>query len=172
VDPATVKLTKPVDSTSVTMPAVSQPLETAPATYNVTIAFSGQSMKMESTNTVADAGGTLTVTETMKMPQGEASDVSSIDKSTLAVRTREIKQGPMSVTLAFDGGKATGTAVMSGPSSRSRWTWAVRFADGPATFRSVAALPLKDGYTATFRNFNVMKRKSSLKQAKVIAAET
>ena len=43
-------------------------------------------MKMESTNTVTDAGGTLTVTETMKTPQGEASDVSAIDKATLAVK--------------------------------------------------------------------------------------
>ena len=172
VDPATVKLTKAVDSASVKLPAVAQPLETAPATYNVTIALNGQSMKMESTNTVTDAGGTLTVTETMKTPQGDASDVSAIDKTTLAVRTREIKQGPMSVTLAFEGGKATGTAAMGGPAqSISMDTGGPLFADGPATFRSVAALPLKDGYTVTFRNFDVMKRKSSLKQAKVIASE-
>jgi hypothetical protein len=151
---------------------VSQPLEIAPATYNVTIALNGQSMKMESTNTVSDAGGTLTVTETMKTPQGDASDVSAIDTTTLAVRTREIKQGPMSVTLAFEGGKATGTAAMGGPAQPiSMDTGGPLFADGPAAFRSVAALPLKDGYTVTFRNFDVMKRKPSLKQAKVIATE-
>ena len=45
------------------------------------------------------------------------------------------------------------------------------FADGPATFRSIAALPLKDGYSATFRNFDVRKHKASLKQVKVSAAE-
>ena len=154
------------------MPAPSQPLEMAPATYAVTIALGGQSMKMESTNTVTDAGGTLTVTETMKTPQGEMSDVSAIDKATLAVRTREIKQGPMSVTLAFDGGKATGTAAMGGPAQPIAVdTGGPLFADGPAAFRSVAALPLKDGYTVTFRNFDVMKRKASLKQAKVVAIE-
>jgi hypothetical protein len=89
--------------------------ETAPATYAVTIALGAQSMKMESTNTVTEPGNTLTVTETMKTPQGEMSDASAIDKATLAVRTREIKQGPMAVTLAFEGGKATGTAAMGGP---------------------------------------------------------
>ena len=172
VDPNTVTLTKPMDSTSVKLPAVSQPLEMAPATYNVTIALGGQSMKMESTNTVTDAGGTLTVTEMMKTPQGEMSDVSTIDKGTLAVLTREMKQGPMSVTLAFEGGKATGTAAMGGPAqSIAMDTGGPLFADGPATFRSMAALPLKDGYTVIFRNFDVMKRKSSLKQAKVIATE-
>ena len=172
VDPATVQLTRPVDATSVTLPAPSQPLETGPATYAVTIAFGGQSMKMESTNTVTDAGSTLNVSETMKTPQGEVSDAAAIDKATLAVRTREIKQGPMSITLAFEGGKATGTAAMGGPAQPiAADAGGPLFADGPATFRSVAALPLKAGYTATFRNFDVMKRKSSLKQATVIAME-
>jgi hypothetical protein len=45
------------------------------------------------------------------------------------------------------------------------------FADGPATFRSIAALPLKDGYTLTYRNFDMMKQKGSLKQLKVSAVE-
>ena len=45
------------------------------------------------------------------------------------------------------------------------------FADGPAAFRSVAALPLKDGYTVTFRNFDPTKQKASLKQAKVVGTE-
>ena len=92
-----------------------------------------------------------------------------IDKTTLAVRTREIKQGPMSMTLTFDGGKATGTAAMGGPAKPiSADTGGTLFADGAGAFRSVAALPLKEGYTVTFRNFDVMKQKASLKQAKVI----
>jgi len=172
VDPATVKLVKPVESSAVTMPAPAQPMETGPASYAVTIALGGQSMKLESSNTVTDAGGTLTVTETMKTPQGEVSDVSAIDKTTLAVKTREIKQGPMSMTVAFEGGKATGTAAMGGPAQPvSADTGGPLFADGPATFRSVAALPLKDGYTVTFRNFDMMRRKGSLKQARVVGSE-
>ncbi len=172
VDPATVKLAKPLDPTAVTMPTPSQPLEMAPATYSVTIALSGQSMKMESTNTVTDAGGTLTVTETAKMPQGEMSDVGVIDKATLAVKSREIKQGPMTVTLAFDGAKATGTAAMGGAAQPIDIDMGGPvFADGPGALRSIAALPLKEGYTLTFRNFDVMKRKSALKQLKVAAME-
>jgi dipeptidyl aminopeptidase/acylaminoacyl peptidase len=172
VDPATVKLAKPVDAASVTMPTPSQPLETAPATYAVTIALGAQSMKMESSNTVADAGGTLTVTETMKTPQGEATDVSALDKSSLAVKSREIKQGPMAVTVKFDGAKATGTAAMGGPAQPIDIDMGGPiFADGPAAYRTIAALPLKDGYTLTFRNFDVMKRKSAVKQLKVGAIE-
>jgi len=112
------------------------------------------------------------VTETMKMPQGEATEVSALDKATLAVRTREIKQGPMLVSLTFEGGKATGSAAMGGPAQAiAADTGGPLFADGSATFRSVAALPLKDGYSVTFRNFDLIKRKASLKQAKVVAME-
>jgi dipeptidyl aminopeptidase/acylaminoacyl peptidase len=172
VDPATVKLVKPVESSGVTMPAPSHPLEMAPASYAVTIALGGQSMKLETTNTVTEAGGTLTVTETMKTPQGDATDVTAIDKTTLAVKTREIKQGPMVMTLAFAGGKATGTAAMNGPAQPvSADTGGPLFADGTAAFRSLAALPLKEGYTVTFRNFNMTKNKPSLKQARVVGSE-
>jgi dipeptidyl aminopeptidase/acylaminoacyl peptidase len=172
VDPSTVKLVKPVDTKTVTMPAPSHPIESAPANYAVTISLGAQSMKMESTNTVAESGGTITVTESMKTPQGEVSDVSALDKATLAVKTREVKQGPMVVTLTFDGGKATGSAAMGGPAQPiSADTGGPIFADGPATFRSIAALPLKEGYTTTFRNFDAMKRKAGVKQAKVIGLE-
>jgi hypothetical protein len=45
------------------------------------------------------------------------------------------------------------------------------FADGSGTFRSIAALPLKEGYSLTFRNFDVRKQKATLKQLTVSAAE-
>jgi hypothetical protein len=61
---------------------------------------------------------------------------------------------------------------MGGPAQTiSADTGGSLFADGPAAFRSVAALPLKEGYTVTFRNFDAMKQKASLKQAKVVALE-
>ena len=50
----------------------------------------------------------------MKTPQGELVDASAIDKTTLTVRSREIKQGPTQIKLSFDGGKAPGTMAMGG----------------------------------------------------------
>ena len=41
------------------------------------------------------------------------------------------------------------------------------FADGAGAYPSIAALPLKEGYTTTFRNFDVLKQKVTVKQAKV-----
>ena len=98
--------------------------------------------------------------------------MTALDKSTLAVKSREIKQGPMSMSVTFAGAKATGTAAMGGPAQKIDVDMGgPLFADGPATFRSIAALPLKDGYTLTFRNFDMMKQKGSLKQLKVGAVE-
>ena len=50
--------------------------------------------------------------------------------------------------------------------SRSRSTSAARSSPtAPARSASLAALPLADGYTVTFRNFDVLKQKVALKQA-------
>ena len=48
-----------------------------------------------------------------------------------------------------------------------------RRADEPdATYRrAIAALPLKEGYSTTFRNFDVMRQKVTIKQAKVTGIE-
>ena len=45
------------------------------------------------------------------------------------------------------------------------------FADGAGASGVLATLPLAEGYTATFRNFDVQKQKASLKQVKVLGAE-
>ena len=173
VDPKTVTLAKAVDAGSVKAPQPTQPLEAAPAAYAVTITLGPQSMKMESLNTVAESANTLVVTETMKTAQGEASDSTVLDKATLVPRSREVKQGPIAIKIAFDGTKATGTVAMNAPEKPvAADTGGALFADGPGAFRSIAALPLKEGYTTTFRNFDIQKLKGHVKQATVGAAES
>ena len=48
-------------------------------------------------------------------PTGEAVDTVTVEKGTLFVRKRSIKQGPVAIELSFEGGKATGTMAMGGP---------------------------------------------------------
>jgi len=40
------------------------------------------------------------------------------------------------------------------------------FADGAGAFEVIASLPLADGYSLTFRNFDVLKQKPQMKQLK------
>src|SRR5262249_11915377 len=46
------------------------------------------------------------------------------------------------------------------------------FADGAGTYDVIASLPLANGYSLSFRNFDVMKQKPQLKQLKVIGSES
>ena len=45
------------------------------------------------------------------------------------------------------------------------------FADGAGNMNAVACLPLAEGYSATFRNFDVQKSKATLRQLKVVGSE-
>ena len=46
------------------------------------------------------------------------------------------------------------------------------FADGAGAYDVVASLPLVDGYSLSFRNFDVMKQKPQMKQLKVVGTES
>ena len=46
------------------------------------------------------------------------------------------------------------------------------FADGAGAFDVIASLPLADGYSLSFRNFDVQKQKPQIKQLKVIGSES
>ena len=46
------------------------------------------------------------------------------------------------------------------------------FADGAGTFQVLAALPLADGYSLNFRNFDVQAQKPQIKQLKVVGSES
>ena len=123
-------------------------------------------------NTVGADGNTWVVTDTAKMPMGEAVDVTTVEKGTLAPVKRTIRQGPVSIEVAFANGKATGTMAMGAePKPVSADLGGPLFAEGTAAHVSIAALPLAEGYTATYRNFDVQKQKAVLKQAKVAGAE-
>jgi hypothetical protein len=45
------------------------------------------------------------------------------------------------------------------------------FADGPGALQVIATLPLAEGYSATYRNFDVQKQKLKLMQLKVTGSE-
>jgi hypothetical protein len=46
------------------------------------------------------------------------------------------------------------------------------FADGAGAFDVIAALPLAEGYSAAFRNFDVRRQKVEIKQLKVVGTES
>jgi dipeptidyl aminopeptidase/acylaminoacyl peptidase len=172
VDPKTVVLSKAVDAAAVGVPKVTGSLHAGSSSYQGKIEAGGQTMPMTVTQVVEDRGATWVVTGTAKMPMGDAVDVTTFDKATLVLRKRSIKQGPATIELAFEGGKATGTVAMGGdPKAVSVDLGGDLFADGVGAHEAIGALPLAEGYSATFRNFDVRQQKVQLKQAKVAGAE-
>jgi dipeptidyl aminopeptidase/acylaminoacyl peptidase len=172
VDPKTVVLAAKLDPAGVGAPKPATDLAAATMSYQGTLSVGGQTMPIAVSRSIKEEGGAWSVTDTVKLPMGEVSDSSTMEKGTLVVTKRSLKQGPVEIEVAFKDGKATGTMSMNGESHPvAADLGGVLFADGPGMGDTLAHLPLADGYTTTFRNFDVQKQKVALKQMKVVAAE-
>ncbi len=172
VDPKTVVIAKKADAASVGVPKpVAQPTAGV-FTYAGTIAMGPQSLAISSVRTVREEGGCWVVTETTKMPMGEAVDTTTMAKDSLAPQKRLVKQGPVTIDLAYEGTKANGTMAMGGdPKPFSIELGGGTYAEGSGSQDALACLPLAEGYTVTFRNVDLRRQKVQLKQAKVLGQE-
>jgi len=174
VDPKTVVLAKKMDapSTAAASPKPSADLTPGTSTYKGSLAAGGQSMAMDLTRTVKDSSGVWLVTETAVLPMGTMSDEATLDKGTLLLRKRVIHQGPAVVQISFADNKATGTMSMNGQDRPiTADIGGSLFADGAGASDVIAALPIADGYTTTFRNFDIMSQKVNPRQLKVVGTE-
>jgi dipeptidyl aminopeptidase/acylaminoacyl peptidase len=173
VDPKTVKLSRKVEVAS-TAPKPAVDLTTGTATYKAKIEVGGQTIPMDITRTTTDVNGAWVVTENSQMgAMGSMSDEATIDKGTLLLRKRVIHQGPAVVDVSFADNKATGKLSMNGQDKPiAADLGGSLFADGPGGNDVVAALPLAEGYTTTFRNFDIMSQQVKPRQLKVTGSET
>ena len=172
VDPKTVTMPKMMSSTSeVPKPAV----DLRPGTYNykASIAIQGQEIPLTLKTDIKEENGAWTVNETAQTPQGEITDISTIEKGSLLLKRRMIKQGPMTIEMDVTPNKLSGSTTMSGQSKPiDADPGGALFADGAGTFEVIASLPLADGYSLSYRNFDVQKQKPQIKQLKVVGTES
>ena len=171
VDPKTVKLSRKIEVPT-NAPKPSAELIPGTITYKARLEAGGQTLPMDITRTVKDLNGAWVVTETSVMPMGTMQDEATIDKGTLQLRKRSIHQGPAVVEVAFADNKATGKMSMNGQDRPiTADLGGALFADGPGANDVVAALPLAEGYTTSFRNFDLMSQKVQMRQLKVLGSE-
>ena len=117
-------------------------------------------MNLDIAVTVKEDGGSWVATEVAKTPMGDVTDQTTIEKGTLVVKKRSIKQGPMAIDLSFDNNKATGTMARGDQSKPvDADLGGALFADGAGTHEVMATLPLAEGYETTFRNFDLQTQK-------------
>jgi dipeptidyl aminopeptidase/acylaminoacyl peptidase len=172
VDVKTVTLPKKVETSSA-LPKPAVDLQTGTANYKASIAAGGQTIPLTIKREIKDENGAWTVNETALTPQGEIADTSTIEKGTLLLKRRLIKQGPMTIDIDVKPDKISGSMTMNGEAKPiNADTGGTLFADGAGSYDVIAALPLADGYSLSFRNFDVMKQKPQLKQLKVVGSES
>jgi hypothetical protein len=169
----TVALAKKVDAASVGAPKPASDLRLGALTYKGKIEVAGQTIPLDVTSEVTEEGGAWVVTDRAKSPAfGEAVDATTVEKGTLLVLKRAIKQGPVAIDFAVKDGKATGSMNLpSGAKPVSMDLGGPLFADGGGTLQCFAALPLAEGYVTTFRNFVLQSNKVKLMQLKVVGVE-
>ena len=173
VDPKTVKLAKTVDATAVGAPKPVTDLHPGDYHYQAKLAMGGQEMAMKMSLAIKEEGGTWNTTATMETPMGEATDTAILDKGSLTVRKRSVKQGPSSIDLDFTGNKAQGTISVNGQQKpMSLDLGGPLFADSNGSVQAIGCLPLADGYSTTFRNLDLMKQKVKLMALKVTGSES
>ena len=173
VDVKTVTLPMKAEATASSDPKPAVDLTAGASNRKATIAMGSTNIPLTMKTEIKEQGNSWILTETAQTPQGELSDVSTVDKGTLQLTHRTINQGPVVIDIDFKGNKAKGTMTMNGQSQPiDADLGGAIFADGGGAFEVMAALPLAPGYAVNFRNFDVQKQKAQLKQLKVVGAES
>jgi dipeptidyl aminopeptidase/acylaminoacyl peptidase len=173
VDVKTVTLPKQIEISSNEVPKPAMDLKAGTSSYKAQIEAGGQTIPLTMKTEIKEENGSWMVYGTAVLPQGEMSDTSTIEKGSLLLKRRSIKQGPMVVELAVHGNKASGSVTMNGQARPIDVDLGgVLIADGAGRFEVIAALPLTVGYSTAFRNFDIQKQKPELKQLKVTGTES
>jgi Protein of unknown function (DUF3108) len=129
-------------------------------------------MSMKVSTNIQDGAGSWTATDQMDMPQGSATDTATLEKGSLLLMKRSVRQGPVSIDLDFAGNKAAGKMSTNGQDRPIAVDLGgPLFADAAGADQVIACLPLAEGYSTTFRNFDVQTQKVKLLQLTVAGKE-
>jgi len=160
VDPKTVVLAKKIDPNAVSAPKPAMDLAAGTYKYQVTIQIGGQQMNMKVSTAIEDLRGSWVATDEMDTPQGSVTDMATLEKGSLLLLKRNIKQGPAIIDLDFSGNKAVGKMSMNGQDHAIDVDLGgPLFADAAGGNQAISCLPLAEGYSTTFRNFDVQTQK-------------
>jgi hypothetical protein len=100
-------------------------------------------------------------------------EITTVEKGTLIARKLNLKQGQVAIDLNFGGDKAVGNMNVNGQDRPvSVDLGGPLFAVAAGSKQSISCLPLAEGYSTKFRNFDVQKQKVELMQLKVSGIET
>jgi dipeptidyl aminopeptidase/acylaminoacyl peptidase len=152
VDPKTVVISKKVDASTVGVPKVTANLKAGAYKYDAKLAIGGQQMALKLSTTIQDGGGDWTVVENIETPMGAMLDTTTLEKTSLTLRKRTVEGG----------GEQPVSADLDG----------TIFADGAGANFVIGCLPLAEGYTTVYRNFDLEKQRVKVMQLEVAGSES
>lgn len=171
IDVNTVTLPK-IESAVITVPKPAVDLTPGIFSYKANLEVGGQSIPLSVKTEIKEENGSWVVTETAQTPQGEISDKATIEKGSLLLQHRAIRQGPVEIDLTLKDGKASGTMIVGGQSRPINVDLeGGLFADGAGAYNVIAALPLAEGYRVSFRNLDVQSHKLKVRNLTVVGME-
>jgi hypothetical protein len=173
VDPKTVVVAKKADPSRVGVPKAAVDLRPGTYKYKAKLAMGGQEMALDSSTTIKEENGAWTATATLNTPNGQVLVTSTLEKGSLIVRNVNVTQPGGGVKVEFKDNKATGNMNLNGQDRPvAADLGGPLFADAAGSDEAIACLPLAEGYSTTFRNFDIFKQKEKLLQLKVAGAES
>ncbi|HXK60786.1 MAG TPA: DUF3108 domain-containing protein, partial [Acidobacteriota bacterium] len=113
------------------------------------------------------------VSDLITLPMVEMSDASVLDKNDLTLLKRAVKQGPVTIETAFRDNRVQGKMNMGNGQEQpiDADVGGALFADGAGFQFVIAALPLAEGYSTTYRNFDLQQQKVKLLRLTVSGSE-
>lgn len=155
------------------LPTPKDQIKAGTSKYQTTIAMGGQEMKMDVDQTITEADGNWTITQSATSPMGNMSDKITLKKGSLAPVMREIAQGPATIKIAHADSKVSGSMNMGGNEKPiAADLEAPVFGDGVGLEVTLTQLPLSKDYETVVRTFDIQAQKTRPWQVKVLGMET
>ena len=154
------------------LPEVAADLEAAEYSYAGSIAVASQTIPLNTTLTITEDGGNWVISEVASTPMGPVSDMVTLKKGSLEMVNREVKQGPATINMAFSSDMVSGEMDMGGNKTPIEQSLeAPLFADGGGSSQVMAQLPLEEGYTTYFRNYDMQSLQVKTFKLEVVGTE-
>ena len=149
------------------------PLQPGTYDYGAKIEMGGQSMQMAISTEIQDTPDGWLVTDSAKTPQGDVTDRTTLDKTTLALRKRHVTQGPIVDRPVGEGREGDRRDEHGRPEAADQAPTSGASCSRTARARTSRSrtLPLADGYKTSFRNLNIQTLKAKVLQLRVVGSE-
>jgi dipeptidyl aminopeptidase/acylaminoacyl peptidase len=172
VDINTVELPESLDNISMEIPEVAADLKAAEYSYAGSIAMGPQTIPFNTTLSVTGEGDHWVLDEVAQTPMGPVSDKTILKKGSLELVSRQVKQGPATINLDISSDMITGNMDMGGNNTAiEQKLESPLFADGGGATQVMAQLPLEEGYTTYFRNFDMQSMQVKTYKLAVVGTE-